>query len=171
MEEQRIYGEIYQSPIGALTILSGDKGIKAIKFYEDEKVKAQGRTNEMTRWAVKELEEYFQGKRKAFTVPCVPKGTDFQKRVWEALIQIPYGETRTYKEIAAAAGNPKASRAVGMANNRNPIPIIIPMEREAGAYEKTGFLSAAGQRRAVPHRRLFSFPGTRDLYTEGACEG
>ena len=60
MEEQRIYGEIYQSPIGALTILSGDKGIKAIKFYEDEKVKAQGRTNEMTRWAVKELEEYFQ---------------------------------------------------------------------------------------------------------------
>ncbi len=132
MEEQRIYGEIYQSPIGALTILSGDKGIKAIKFYEDEKVKAQGRTNEMTRWAVKELEEYFQGKRKVFTVPCVPKGTDFQKRVWEALIQIPYGETRTYKEIAAAAGNPKASRAVGMANNRNPIPIIIPCHRVIG---------------------------------------
>ena len=132
MEEQRIYGEIYQSPIGALTILSGDKGIKAIKFYEDEKVKAQGRTNEMTRWAVKELEEYFQGKRKVFTVPCVHQGTDFQKRVWEALIQIPYGETRTYKEIAAAAGNPKASRAVGMANNRNPIPIIIPCHRVIG---------------------------------------
>lgn len=132
MEEQRIYGEIYQSPIGALTILSGDKGIKAIKFYEDEKVKAQGRTNEMTRWAVKELEEYFQGKRKVFTVPCVSQGTDFQKRVWEALIQIPYGETRTYKEIAAAAGNPKASRAVGMANNRNPIPIIIPCHRVIG---------------------------------------
>ena len=134
MEEktEMIYGEIYQSPIGALTILSGDKGIKAIKFYEDEKVKAQGRTNEMTRWAVKELEEYFQGKRKVFTVPCVPKGTDFQKRVWEALIQIPYGETRTYKEIAAAAGNPKASRAVGMANNRNPIPIIIPCHRVIG---------------------------------------
>ena len=95
-------------------------------------MKAQGRTNEMTRWAVKELEEYFQGKRKVFTVPCVPKGTDFQKRVWEALIQIPYGETRTYKEIAAAAGNPKASRAVGMANNRNPIPIIIPCHRVIG---------------------------------------
>ena len=115
MEEQRIYGEIYQSPIGALTILSGDKGIKAIKFYEDEKVKAQGRTNEMTRWAVKELEEYFQGKRKVFTVPCVSQGTDFQKRVWEALTRIPYGETRTYKEIAVEIGNPGASRAVGMA--------------------------------------------------------
>ena len=106
--------------------------MKAIKFYEDEKVKAEGRTNDMTRWAVTELEEYVQGKRKAFTVPCVPKGTDFQKRVWEALIQIPYGETRTYKEIAAAAGNPKASRAVGMANNRNPIPIIIPCHRVIG---------------------------------------
>ena len=65
-------------------------------------------------------------------MPCVPQGTDFQKRVWEALIQIPYGETRTYKEIAAAAGNPKASRAVGMANNRNPIPIIIPCHRVIG---------------------------------------
>ena len=134
MEEktEMIYGEIYQSPIGALTILSGDKGIKAIKFNEDEKVKVQGRTNEMTRWAVKELEEYFQGKRKVFTVPCVPQGTDFQKKVWEALTQIPYGETRTYKEIAEAAGNPKASRAVGMANNRNPIPIIIPCHRVIG---------------------------------------
>ena len=147
MEEktEMIYGEIYQSPIGALTILSGDKGIKAIKFYEDEKVKAQGRTNEMTRWAVKELEEYFQGKRKAFTVPCVPQGTDFQKRVWEALTQIPYGETRTYKEIAAAAGNSKASRAVGMANNRNPIPIIIPCHRVIGTNGSlTGY--AGGQK-------------------------
>lgn len=142
MEEktEMIYGEIYQSPIGALTILSGDKGIKAIKFYEDEKVKAQGRTNEMTRWAVKELEEYFQGKRKVFTVPCVSQGTDFQKRVWEALTRIPYGETRTYKEIAVEIGNPGASRAVGMANNKNPVPIIIPCHRVIGSDGKlTGY--------------------------------
>lgn len=132
MEEQRIYGEIYESPVGALTILAGENGIQAIKFGEDEKVKSTGKASEMTGRAVKELEEYFQGKRKEFTVPCVPEGTDFQKRVWEALIQIPYGETRTYKEIAAAAGNSKASRAVGMANNRNPIPIIIPCHRVIG---------------------------------------
>ena len=132
MEEQKIYGEIYESPVGALTILAEKKGIRAIKFGEDEEVKSTGKANEMTRWAVKELEEYFKGKRKEFTVPCRPEGTDFQKRVWETLIQIPYGETRTYKEIAAAAGNSKASRAVGMANNRNPIPIIIPCHRVIG---------------------------------------
>ena len=82
MEEQKIYGEIYESPVGALTILAEKKGIRAIKFGEDEEVKSTGKANEMTRWAVKELEEYFQGKRKEFTVPCRPEGTDFQKRVW-----------------------------------------------------------------------------------------
>ena len=140
MEEQKIYGEIYESPVGALTILAEKKGIRAIKFGEDEEVKSTGKANEMTRWAVKELEEYFQGKRKEFTVPCGPEGTDFQKRVWEALTRIPYGETRTYKEIAVEIGNPGASRAVGMANNKNPVPIIIPCHRVIGSDGKlTGY--------------------------------
>lgn len=140
MEEQRIYGQIYESPVGPLTILADRTGIRAIKFGADEKVKASGTANEMTRWAVKELEEYFQRKRKEFTVPCAPQGTDFQKRVWRALCRIPYGETRTYKEIAVEAENPRASRAVGMANHRNPIPIIIPCHRVIGADGKlTGY--------------------------------
>ena len=133
MEEQRIYGEIYESPVGALTILAGENGIQAIKFGEDEKVNSTGKASEMTGRAVKELEEYFQGKRKEFTVPCVPEGTDFQKRVWEALTRIPYGVTRTYKEIAVEIGNSRASRAVGMANNKNPVPIIIPCHRVIGS--------------------------------------
>ena len=145
MEEQKIYGEIYESPVGALTILAEKKGIRAIKFGEDEEVKSTGKANEMTRWAVKELEEYFKGKRKEFTVPCRPEGTDFQKRVWEALTRIPYGETRTYKEIAAEAGNPKASRAVGMANNKNPVPIIIPCHRVVGSDGRlTGYAGGLG---------------------------
>ena len=145
MEEQRIYGEIYESPVGALTILAEKKGIRAIKFGEDEEVKSTGKASEMTRRAVKELEEYFQGKRKEFTVPCVPEGTDFQKRVWEALTRIPYGVTRTYKEIAVEAGNPKASRAVGMANNKNPVPIIIPCHRVIGSDGKlTGYAGGLG---------------------------
>ena len=140
MEEQKIYGEIYESPVGALTILAGENGIQAIKFGKDEKVKSTGKASEMTRRAVKELEEYFQGKRKEFTVLCVPEGTDFQKRVWEALTRIPYGETRTYKEIAVEIGNPGASRAVGMANNKNPVPIIIPCHRVIGSDGKlTGY--------------------------------
>lgn len=145
MEEQRIYGEIYESPVGALTILAGENGIQAIKFGKDEKVKSTGKASEMTRRAVKELEEYFQGKRKEFTVPCVPEGTDFQKRVWEALTRIPYGVTRTYKEIAVEIVNSRASRAVGMANNKNPVPIIIPCHRVIGSDGRlTGYAGGLG---------------------------
>ena len=145
MEEQRIYGEIYESPVGALTILAGENGIQAIKFGKDEKVKSTGKASEMTRRAVKELEEYFQGKRKEFTVPCVPEGTDFQKRVWEALTRIPYGVTRTYKEIAVEIGNSRASRAVGMANHKNPVPIIIPCHRVIGSDGRlTGYAGGLG---------------------------
>lgn len=145
MEEQRIYGEIYESPVGALTILAGENGIQAIKFGKDEKVKSTGKASEMTRRAVKELEEYFQGKRKEFTVLCVPEGTDFQKRVWEALTRIPYGVTRTYKEIAVEIGNSRASRAVGMANHKNPVPIIIPCHRVIGSDGRlTGYAGGLG---------------------------
>jgi len=79
-----------------------------------------------------QLGEYFDGKRKIFELPLVLHGTDFQITVWKALQDIPYGETRSYGQIALIAGNPKASRAVGMANNRNPIAIIIPCHRVIG---------------------------------------
>ena len=84
----------------------------------------------------KQLDEFFAGKRKTFDLPLVPKGTEFQQKVWKALTEIPYGETRTYGEVAAAIGNPKAARAVGMANNKNPIGIIIPCHRVVGANGK-----------------------------------
>ena len=80
--------------------------------------------------------EYLDGKRKEFDFPYKMIGTEFQKKVWHALTKIPYGETRTYKEIATAVGNPKASRAVGMANNRNPIFIVVPCHRVIGANGK-----------------------------------
>lgn len=80
-----------------------------------------------------ELEEYFAGKRQSFSVALKPQGTAFQKRVWAALREIPYGKTASYGEIADKIGNKKACRAVGMANNRNPIAIIIPCHRVVGA--------------------------------------
>lgn len=79
-----------------------------------------------------ELEEYFAGQRKAFDIPLAPKGTVFQEKVWQTLTTIPYGETRSYKETAVLAGSPKGCRAAGMANNRNPIAIIIPCHRVIG---------------------------------------
>jgi methylated-DNA-[protein]-cysteine S-methyltransferase len=79
-----------------------------------------------------QLDEYFSKKLKKFDIPIELDGTDFQKKVWNALQNIPYGETCSYGEIAAGTGNPKASRAVGMANNRNPVPIIVPCHRVIG---------------------------------------
>lgn len=95
---------------------------------------------ELLKRAGTELMEYFQGKRKEFTLPLSPQGTEFQKKVWEALRSIPYGETRSYGEIAAQVGNPRAARAVGGANNKNPIMIFIPCHRVVGADGSlTGF--------------------------------
>ena len=90
--------------------------------------------------AAKQLEEYFKGDRKEFDLPLALHGTEFQRKVWEMLQEIPYGQTCTYGEIGTKVGNPKASRAVGMANNRNPIPIIIPCHRVIGHDGKlTGY--------------------------------
>jgi len=82
--------------------------------------------------AAQQFGEYFDGKRKSFNLPLILRGTDFQIKVWNALQKIPYGKTISYGELAAIIGNPKASRAVGMANNRNPIPIIVPCHRVIG---------------------------------------
>lgn len=83
--------------------------------------------------ALEQLEQYFAGERTEFDLPLRPQGTEFQRSVWHALEQIPYGETRSYGQIAAAVGRPKAARAVGMANNRNPISVFIPCHRVVGA--------------------------------------
>ncbi|WP_353948221.1 methylated-DNA--[protein]-cysteine S-methyltransferase [Sporolactobacillus sp. Y61] len=83
--------------------------------------------------AVRQIREYFAGTRRGFNLKLMLKGTDFQKKVWAALARIPYGQTRSYKEIAESAGRPKAVRAVGGANNRNPLPIVIPCHRVIGS--------------------------------------
>ncbi|MFU0831916.1 MAG: Methylated-DNA--protein-cysteine methyltransferase [Oscillospiraceae bacterium] len=87
----------------------------------------------LTDRAAAEIQEYFIGKRKQFDLPLSPRGTEFQKRVWHALQSIPYGETRSYRQIAEQIGSPKAYRAVGMANNKNPIAILIPCHRVIGS--------------------------------------
>ena len=88
------------------------------------------------RKAAEQLREYFDGKLKVFDLPIAPVGTEFQIRCWEALLQVPYGKTRSYGDIARAAGSPKGFRAVGMANNRNPVAIIIPCHRIIGSDGK-----------------------------------
>ena len=90
--------------------------------------------------AASQIEEYLNGKRRLFSLPLAPRGTEFQMAVWQALLTVPYGETRSYKEIAVLIGRPKAVRAVGMANHRNPISIIVPCHRVIGSNgDLTGY--------------------------------
>lgn len=127
----------YDTPIGRIGIAENGKGITDIFFAAAESPKdAALEETELLNDAAKQLTDYLAGKRKDFELPLSPEGTEFQKAVWEALLTIPYGETRTYKQIAEQIGNPKACRAVGMANNKNPISIIVPCHRVIGSNGK-----------------------------------
>ena len=125
----------YDTPVGKLCIWEEDDSITRVTWSKVPQEYIQEETELILNCKI-QLEEYFAGNRKQFDLPLAPKGTDFQKRVWKALTDIPYGETRTYGEIAAAVGSPKAARAVGMANNKNPIGIIVPCHRVVGADGK-----------------------------------
>jgi methylated-DNA-[protein]-cysteine S-methyltransferase len=118
-----------------LKIQANDIGIISIEFMESLTDESYEILNEVAiiKQCIKEIEEYFEGKRKSFDVNIIMEGTDFQKKVWKELMNIPYGETCSYKDIAVRIGSPKASRAVGGANNKNKIPIIIPCHRVVGA--------------------------------------
>lgn len=118
------------------TFVETDGKLSELNFGCKEIVDAKEEKSLILSKAATELEEYFTGKRQIFDIPLEPVGTDFQKKVWQALLEIPYGETKSYKEIAIAAGSPKGCRAAGMANNRNPIAIIVPCHRVIGADGK-----------------------------------
>ena len=124
----------YESPIGVLKIKCNEDAITSL-VKTDEGFE---RTDDLPIVAKlkKELDEYFIGERKVFDLPLKFNGTEFQEQVWDALLKIPYGETRSYKDIATVIGNYKASRAVGMANNKNNIIILIPCHRVIGSSGK-----------------------------------
>ncbi len=129
---------IIGSPLGNLKITAGDQGISGIAYTEEAVCSTDV---PLLKKAEVQLKEYFEGRRKKFDLPLDLKGTEFQKRVWQALLEIPWGETRSYSEIAAAAGNAKAVRAAGMANHVNPVVIVVPCHRVIG---KNGSLTGYG---------------------------
>ena len=138
-------------PIGTLGLMDDGLGLSRV-FFKQEGVEygfMEGETP-LTDQAAAELDEYFFGKRYSFAVPLSPHGTEFQLAVWEALRDIPYGQTRTYGEIAAAVGRPKAARAVGMANHDNPLLIFTPCHRVVGKDGSlTGFACGLGVKRRL----------------------
>jgi methylated-DNA-[protein]-cysteine S-methyltransferase len=122
----------YRSEIGSLEVVGNQKGILTITFVEDDFEADRNLPAGMTE-CLRQLGEYFKGKRQKFSVPLLVEGTDFQKAVWRQLQKIPFGQTASYGDVARAVGSPKAFRAVGNANNKNPIPLIVPCHRVIGS--------------------------------------
>lgn len=128
---------VYETEIGELAIADNGKAIT--ELYFKNKIDVEGKNieeTELIKKAFNEFKEYLSGDRKNFDIPLKPEGTEFQLKVWEALKSIPYGETCSYKDIAKKVGSPKAYRAVGLANNKNPISIFIPCHRVIGSNGK-----------------------------------
>ena len=125
-----------ETPIGPLTVTATEKAVTPKRFGsqvpEGSTRCTEADATPLLRRAAEEIGDYFAGLRRDFTLPLAPEGTPFQQKVWEALRTIPYGETRTYKEIAIQIGHNQSFRAVGMANNRNPIVVVVPCHRVIG---------------------------------------
>jgi O-6-methylguanine DNA methyltransferase len=142
--ETRYYSK-WQSPIGPLTLVASERGIVRLEFGVDRVSDLAGdrrvilvESDEKLALGRRELEKYFAGELRHFTVPLDLRGTEFQMRCWQALLKIPYGETRSYAEQARTVGQPQAFRAVGMANHDNPIAIIVPCHRVIASDGKLG---------------------------------
>lgn len=135
------YRDFLKTPVGFLEIVADEKNILAINFTKQARLDLAKRarrknSNALTQKCVVELKEYFLGKKKKFALPIKFSGTDFQKKVWSALRQIPYGSIISYGDLATMIGQPKAARAIGSAVNKNPIPIIVPCHRVVGSDGK-----------------------------------
>ncbi|MDW5299181.1 MAG: methylated-DNA--[protein]-cysteine S-methyltransferase [Sedimentibacter sp.] len=125
---------VYNTIIGQVAVIDNGIEITNMDFADNFNIANMNVCEtKLINNAANQLNEYLNGTRTAFDLPLNPEGTEFQKKVWTALCKIPYAETRSYKQIAEAVGNPKAFRAVGMANNKNPIIIFIPCHRVIGS--------------------------------------
>lgn len=136
---------VFPSPLGPLTIFAEGSALTALVFgdfggYDD---------TPLFRETGRQLEEYFAGMRRTFSLPLDPAGTDFQLRVWRALWDVPYGTTISYRELAQRAGSPRGFRAVGQASGRNPLPILIPCHRVIAADGGLGGYSGGTERKRV----------------------
>src|SRR5262245_40588433 len=144
-EKRHVYKQV-STPVGRLTLVATDDGLAAILWENDRphrvrlNLEAEARAHPVLVEAERQLDEYFTGRRKRFALKLDVSGTAFQRRVWNALLTIPFGETRSYAQIARQIGNPAAVRAVGAANGRNPVSIVTPCHRVVGSDGSlTGF--------------------------------
>ena len=172
---ETLYWEVWNSPFGKVTICCSERGVRRLALGslpkmragehdlhggEIQRIRAGSRKQhgaKLARRAIAELREYAAGRRRQFTVPVDLQGTAFQLKVWNALLRIPYGETRSYKQIACQIGNPLASRAVGTANHWNPVAILVPCHRVISSDGSLGGY-AGGLRKKSQMLRLEKVP-------------
>jgi methylated-DNA-[protein]-cysteine S-methyltransferase len=151
------YSAKYDSPVGLLTLISTETALAAILWANDhpDRVKLPGSRpveseHDILKMTIQQLSEYFGRERKAFDLPLVLHGTDFQQQVWKALLQIPFGQIMSYGQLAKHLGNPDASRAVGAANGKNPISIVVPCHRVVASNGNlTGFAGGVEVKRQL----------------------
>jgi len=142
--------QFIDSPVGRLRLVSNGKALLRIEFENLHADDGDERSDPVIEQTAQQLKEYFQGRRTCFSLPLDASGTEFQSNVWSALQQIPFGELRSYRDIAIAIGNRKAVRAVGAANGRNPIPIVVPCHRVIGSNGTlTGFAGGLEAKRGL----------------------
>ena len=138
------------SPIGKLRLVSDGLALLSIEFEGMHGTGGLEQSDDILKQTAQQLAEYFSGRRREFSLPLGAAGTAFQQQVWSALRQIPFGELRSYRDIATVIGNNKAVRAVGAANGRNPIPIVVPCHRVIGSNGSlTGFAGGLAAKRAL----------------------
>ena len=151
-----IYQYSYETELGSVTFVEEDGTLLAISTHRTFSATVQ--ETHLIKEAHRQFSEYLIRERKSFDLPFKLTGTDFQKRVWKTLCEIPYGETRSYKQIAEAIGNPKAVRAVGMANNRNPLLVLVPCHRVIGCNGKlVGYAAGLEKKQFLLHLENPSF--------------
>ena len=137
-KDQSLHKTIYRSPIGNFLLVASDKELHILEFFDGEREVPEVPENEILKMTRRQLDEYFAGKRKQFEIPLFTEGTEFQKKVWDALRTIGYGETLSYEGLAEKINNGKAVRAVGTANGKNPLAVIIPCHRVINKSGKLG---------------------------------
>jgi methylated-DNA-[protein]-cysteine S-methyltransferase len=138
------------SPVGWLEISANGDGLRSIRFIATPPIQTSPVGNPHLKRAYKQLNEYFRGERMRFDIPLCPDGTDFQRNVWNHLSDIPFGTTVSYGDLAKSVGSPRGARAIGMANNRNPLPIVVPCHRVLGGDGKlVGYASGVEIKRKL----------------------
>lgn len=141
---------LFDTPLGQMALAAGDGALTRLFLPNQPTPRLASRETPLLAQGRDQLLEYLAGTRKEFDLPLAPQGTEFQNKVWSALRDIPWGQTRTYRDIAIAVNCPKGFRAVGMANNRNPLPILIPCHRVVGSDGAlTGYAGGLEMKRAL----------------------